>query len=173
MRFFLTFIQKCSKTHTWWLVEPQKYQTRYLIYFWGFLNKYFTKIMKPINCFHTNALDDTHSNLPHRQPRNRWNPAVSRNHWKEKKKCKGLGGTKGERGRGRNIRGAIISMCRRFVVDTISRPDTRLPQSRAGGQGPYLRSLERAATSSEAKDLKNKKKVMCDRRTDKAGCRVA
>ena len=60
-------------------------------------------------------------------------------------------------------------------------PDTRLPQSRAGGQGQYLRSLDYLGRSSEARDCKNKKKVKCDgrtdrrtdRRTDKAGCRVA
>ena len=52
-------------------------------------------------------------------------------------------------------------------------PDTRLPQSRAGGQGPYL------GRSSEAKDRK-KKTIKFDRWTDgpmdgetvKAGCRV-
>ena len=42
------------------------------------------------------------------------------------------------------------------------------------GQGPYLRSLEGAASSSEAKDLKNPKKLsVTDGRTEKAGCRVA
>ena len=67
---------------------------------------------------------------------------------------------------------------------TETRPDTRLPQSRVGGQGPYLRSLDHLGRSSEAKDRK-KKKVKCDgwtneqtegrtdRRTDKAGGRVA
>ena len=30
-----------------------------------------------------------------------------------------------------------------------TRPDTRLPQSRAGGQGPYLRSLEHMAFGPE------------------------
>ena len=62
-----------------------------------------------------------------------------------------------------------------------TRPDTRLPQSRAGGQGPYLRSLDHLGRSSEAKDRKNQKIVKCDGRTDgqtngrtdKAGCRVA
>ena len=33
-----------------------------------------------------------------------------------------------------------------------TRPDTRLPQSRGGGQGPYLRSLHHLGRSSEAKD---------------------
>ena len=66
-----------------------------------------------------------------------------------------------------------------------TRPDTRLPQSRAGGQGPYLRSLDHLGRSSEVKDRKSSKRVKCDgwtdgrtdrrkdRRTDKAGCRVA
>ena len=59
-----------------------------------------------------------------------------------------------------------------------TRPDTRLPQSRAGGQGPYLGSLHHLGRSSEAKDRKNPKKVKCDQPTDgpwtnKAGCRVA
>ena len=40
------------------------------------------------------------------------------------------------------------------------RPDTRLPQSHADGQGPFLRSLEHLGESTEAKDCKNiKKKV--------------
>ena len=39
-----------------------------------------------------------------------------------------------------------------------TRPDTRLPQSRAGGQGPYLRSLDHLGRSSEAKDRKKNKK---------------
>ena len=43
-----------------------------------------------------------------------------------------------------------------------TRPDTRLPQSRAGGQGPYLRSLDHLGRSTEAKDRKNPKKVKCD-----------
>ena len=48
-----------------------------------------------------------------------------------------------------------------------TRPDTWLPQSRAGGQGPYLRSLDHLGRSSEAKDRKNPKKVKCDGRTDR------
>ena len=48
-----------------------------------------------------------------------------------------------------------------------TRPDTRLPQSRAGGQGPYLRSLDHLGRSSEAKDRQNLKKVKCDGRTDR------
>ena len=66
-----------------------------------------------------------------------------------------------------------------------TRPDTRLPQSRAGGQGPYFRSLDHLGRSSKAKNRKNGKKLKCDGRTDgrtdgrrdgrtdKAGCRVA
>ena len=37
---------------------------------------------------------------------------------------------------------------------TTTRPDTRLPQSRAGGQGLYLWSLNHLGRSSEAKDCK-------------------
>ena len=37
-----------------------------------------------------------------------------------------------------------------------TRPDTRLPQSRAGGQGPFLRSLHHFGRRSEAKDRKKK-----------------
>ena len=33
-----------------------------------------------------------------------------------------------------------------------TRPDKRLPQSRAGGQGPYLRSLDHLGRSSEVKE---------------------
>ena len=47
-----------------------------------------------------------------------------------------------------------------------TRPDTRLPQSRAGGQGPYLRSLDHFGRSSEAIDRKNLKKVKCDGPTE-------
>ena len=32
------------------------------------------------------------------------------------------------------------------------RPDTQLPQSRAGGQGPYLRSLDHLGRSSKVKE---------------------
>ena len=41
----------------------------------------------------------------------------------------------------------------------ITRPDTRLPQSRAGWQGPYLKSVDHLGRSSEAKDRKKKSKV--------------
>ena len=44
----------------------------------------------------------------------------------------------------------------------------------AGGQGQKLRSPDHLGRSSEAKNRKkNNKKVKCDGRTDKAGCRVA
>jgi len=52
------------------------------------------------------------------------------------------------------------------LKQVLTRPDARLPQSRAGGQGPYLRSLHHLGRSSEAKEHKNPKKVKCDRRTD-------
>ena len=45
--------------------------------------------------------------------------------------------------------------------------DTRLPQSRVGGQEPYLRSLDHLGRSSEAIDRKNPKKVKCDGRMDR------
>ena len=35
-----------------------------------------------------------------------------------------------------------------------TRPDTRLPKSRAGGQGPYLRSPDQLGRSSEVKEMK-------------------
>ena len=35
-----------------------------------------------------------------------------------------------------------------------TRPDTRLPKSRAGGQGPYLRSPYHVGRSSEVKEIK-------------------
>ena len=67
------------------------------------------------------------------------------------------------------------------LINTETRPDTRIPQSHAGGQGLYLRSLDHLGRSSEAKDRKTPKKVKCDGRTDrqtdgwtdKAWCRVA
>ena len=49
-----------------------------------------------------------------------------------------------------------------------SRPDTRLSQSRAGGQGPYLRSLDHFGRSIQAKDKKEKqKKLNVTGRTDR------
>ena len=47
-----------------------------------------------------------------------------------------------------------------------TRPDTRLPQSRAGGQGPYLGSVEQLGRSGTAKNPINAEKVKCDGRTD-------
>ena len=53
-----------------------------------------------------------------------------------------------------------------FILITETRPDTRLPKSRAGGQGPYLRSLDHLGRSSEVKEIKSYKKVKCDQPTD-------
>ena len=39
-----------------------------------------------------------------------------------------------------------------IVICLATRLDTRLPQSCAGGQGPYLKSLDHLGRSSEAKD---------------------
>ena len=50
------------------------------------------------------------------------------------------------------------------IVET--RPDTRLPQLSAGGQGLNLRSFDHLGKSSEAIDRKKTKKVKCDGRTD-------
>ena len=48
-----------------------------------------------------------------------------------------------------------------------TRPDTRLPLSRVGGQGPYFRSLDHLGRSSEAKDCKNpQKSSVTDRQMD-------
>ena len=74
----------------------------------------------------------------------------------------------------------VLGLYRSIYIKT--RLDTRLPQSRAGGQGPYLRSLDHLGWSCEAKDRKNPKKLCetdglmdqwMDEQTDKAGCRVA
>ena len=54
-------------------------------------------------------------------------------------------------------------MKNRMTFRVGTRPDTQLPHSRAGRQGPYLRSLHHLGRSSEAKD---RKKVKCDGRTD-------
>ena len=43
-------------------------------------------------------------------------------------------------------------------ADKKTRPDTRLPQSRAGGQGLYLRTVDHLGRSSLAEDRKNPKK---------------
>ena len=50
---------------------------------------------------------------------------------------------------------------------TLTRPDTRLPQLRAGGQGLNMRSLDHLGRSSEAKDRNNPNKVKCDGQTDR------
>ena len=47
-----------------------------------------------------------------------------------------------------------------------TRPDTRLPQSRAGGQGPYFRSVEHLGSSSMAKKTKTAIKRRTNRLTD-------
>ena len=44
----------------------------------------------------------------------------------------------------------------------ITRPDTQLSQSRADGQGLYLRLLDHLGRSGEAKSHKIPKKVKCD-----------
>ena len=43
---------------------------------------------------------------------------------------------------------------RELSLSTETRPDTQLPKSRAGGQGPYLRSLDHLGRSSEVKEIK-------------------
>ena len=48
----------------------------------------------------------------------------------------------------------------------ITRPDPRLPQSRVGGQGLFLRSPYHLGRSSSVNDCKNQKKVKCDGPTD-------
>ena len=63
-----------------------------------------------------------------------------------------------------------MSKIANFVVNfkPLTRPDTRLPQSRAGGQGPYLRSLDHLGRSSEAKDRKKQNKTRPDTRQPKS-----
>ena len=56
-----------------------------------------------------------------------------------------------------------------LLIET--RPDTRLPQSRVGGQGPQFRSVEHLGRSKKAKTPINAEKVKWtdgwrDRRTD-------
>ena len=51
-------------------------------------------------------------------------------------------------------------------VYMVIRSDIRLPQSHAGGQGPYLRSLDHLGRSSEAKDREHLKEIKCDTPTD-------
>ena len=43
----------------------------------------------------------------------------------------------------------------RRVNEKKTRPDTRLPKSRAGGQGPYLRSLDNVGRSSDVQEIKS------------------
>ena len=45
-----------------------------------------------------------------------------------------------------------------IVNEAKTRPDPRLPQSRARGQEPHMRSLDHLGRSGEAKDLKKKQK---------------
>ena len=47
-----------------------------------------------------------------------------------------------------------------------TRLDTKLTQSRAGGQGPYLRCFHHLGRSSEAKDRKTPQKSGTDQRMD-------
>ena len=47
-----------------------------------------------------------------------------------------------------------------------TKPETWLPKSRAGGQGPYLSSVEHLGRSGIVKNPVNAEKVKCDRRTD-------
>ena len=49
----------------------------------------------------------------------------------------------------------------------ITRPDTQLPQSRADGQAPYLRSAEHLGRSGIAKNPINAEKVKWDGPTDR------
>ena len=54
-----------------------------------------------------------------------------------------------------------VSMSERSLVQTTNikenKSDTRLPQWRVGGQGPYLRSLVDLGRSSEVKDRQKNK----------------
>ena len=52
-------------------------------------------------------------------------------------------------------RGGLGMLELRKVIYLITRPDTRLPKSRAGGQGPYLRSPNHLGRSSEVKEIKS------------------
>ena len=47
----------------------------------------------------------------------------------------------------------IFQILNLLVFGYKTRPDTRLPKSRAGGQGPYLRSLGHLGRSSEVKEM--------------------
>ena len=66
--------------------------------------------------------------------------------------------------------GVLVAVLLQSMMNSVllweTRLDTRLPQSRAGGQEQYLRSAKHLGRSSKAKNLKNAKKVKCDGRTD-------
>ena len=50
----------------------------------------------------------------------------------------------------------MMSLLPVFLSTAIqTRPDTRLPKSRASGQGPYLRSLDNVGRSSEVQEIKS------------------
>ena len=51
-----------------------------------------------------------------------------------------------------------------------TRADTRLPQSRAGGQGLYLRSLDHLGRSSKAKDCISKYDGQINRQGGQSAC---
>ena len=55
---------------------------------------------------------------------------------------------------------------KRYTTGLKTRPDAQLPQSRVGGQGPYLRSVEHLGRSGIAKSPINAKKEKCDGRTN-------
>ena len=55
---------------------------------------------------------------------------------------------------------AVMEAAKKFtasasLIERKARPDTRLPKSRAGGQGPYLRSPDYLGRSSEVKEIKS------------------
>ena len=51
---------------------------------------------------------------------------------------------------------SLLALCLRFALTLKkTRPDTRLPKSRAGRQGPYLRSPDHLGKSSEVKKIKS------------------
>ena len=52
----------------------------------------------------------------------------------------------------------FMKLSKEIEIATRTRPDTRLPQSRAGGQGLFLRSFDHLGKSSDAKDRKTQKK---------------
>ena len=60
------------------------------------------------------------------------------------------------------LHGPIFGAQQKFSVCLKTRPDTQLPQSRAGGQGRHLRSVEHLDRSSKAKNRINAVKVRCE-----------